>query len=460
MISRRTFTASSLAAVAFAGLARRGSAQPGEASYRNEVRGYGDLVRDPAGLLDLPPGFSYSIVSSAGDVMDDGYFAPESFDGMACFPLGANRVALVRNHELQARMIDVGPTGGRANLIERLRGEPHYGRDVEGRPLPGGTSTLVFDLSGGRREQQYLSLAGTVVNCAGGLTPWGSWLSCEENTAKDGEVAQAHGWVFDVPARHRGLVQPVPLRGLGRFRHEAAAVDPATGIIYLTEDRNDSLFYRYVPEQPGSPLSPGRLQALSLSDLAGADTRNWESATIAPRSSHAVRWIDVDEPESPEDDLRNRGRAAGAAIFARGEGLHRGDGEYYFCCTSGGAARLGQIFRYVPSPHEGRDGERAAAARLELFVESTDPRVMDYADNVTVAPWGHLIVCEDRADGEPCHLKGVTPDGRLYTMAKLNWETELAGACFTPDGSTMFVNVYRPGRTLAITGPWRDVRAA
>ena len=460
MLNRRTFTASSLAAIAFAGLARRSWAQTGEGSYRNEVPGYGDLAADPAGLLDLPPGFSYSVVSSAGEVMDDGYFAPESFDGMGCFPLDGRRVALVRNHELQAGMIGVGPTGGRPALIERLRGEPHYGRDAEGRPLPGGTSTIVYDLAGGRREQQYLSLAGTVVNCAGGSTPWGSWLSCEENTSRDGEVAQAHGWVFDVPARQRGLVRPVPLRGLGRYRHEAAAVDPDTGIVYLTEDRTDSLFYRFVPERPGELQGPGRLQALAIADLAGADTRNWEAATIAPRSRHAVRWIDMDEPESPQDDLRTRGHAAGAAIFARGEGIHRGEGDYYFCCTSGGVARLGQIFRYMPSPHEGHPGEDLEPGHLDLFVESTDPRVLDYADNVTVAPWGHLVVCEDRADGGPCHLKGVTPDGRLYTLARLNWDTELAGACFSPDGATMFLNVYRPGRTLAIRGPWRDVRAA
>jgi secreted PhoX family phosphatase len=460
MLNRRTFTASSLAAIAFAGLARRSSAQVGEASYRNEVPGYGDLTRDPAGLFDLPPGFSYSLVSSAGEVMDDGYFAPENFDGMACFPLDARRIALVRNHELHASMIDLGPTGGRAALIDRLRGEPHYGRDADGRPLPGGTSTIVYDMVSRGREQQYLSLAGTIVNCAGGPTPWGSWLSCEENTSRDGEVSEDHGWVFDVPARHRGLVRPMALRGLGRFRHEAAAVDPATGIVYLTEDREDSLFYRFIPERPGALEGPGRLQALVIRDLAGADTRNWSSVTVAPRSTHDVRWIDMDEPESPADDLRGRGQAAGAAIFARGEGIHRGQGDYYFCCTSGGPARLGQIFRYVPSPHEGRAGETAAPGKLHLFVESADSKVLDYADNVTVAPWGHLIVCEDRADDGPCHLKGVTPDGKLYTLARLNWDTELAGACFSPDGATLFVNVYRPGRTLAITGPWHQLRAA
>jgi hypothetical protein len=171
-----------------------------------------------------------------------------------------------------------------------------------------------------------------------------------------------------------------------------------------------------------------------------------------------VRWIDLAETDSPNDDLRARGHAAGAALFARGEGIHRGRDEYYFTCTSGGSGRLGQIMRYLPSRHEGRPGEESAPARLELFVESADPRVMNYGDNLIVAPWGHLIVCEDRADNKVNHLKGVTPDGRLYTLARLNLDTELAGACFSPDGSTLFVNAYDPGKTLAINGPWRSVR--
>ncbi|HWT12316.1 MAG TPA: alkaline phosphatase PhoX [Allosphingosinicella sp.] len=460
MMNRRTFAASSLASIAFLGLARRAMGQDSDSTYRNQVAGYGALRPDPGGLLDLPPGFAYTIVSSAGETMDDGYVVPDHFDGMACFAVDRRRIALVRNHELMPDMIDRGPTGGARALIERLRGESHFGRDHDGRPLPGGTSTLVYDLAGRRLERQYLSLAGTAVNCAGGPTPWGSWLSCEESTIGTGEVAQAHGWVFDVPALGPGLATPVPIRSLGRFRHEAAAVDPGTGIVYLTEDRQDSLFYRFVPERRGRLHGPGRLQALALPDLGGADTRNWDAATLAPGRAHAARWIDLDEPESREDDLRRRGRAGGAALFARGEGIHRGNGEFYFCCTSGGAARQGQIMRYVPGAREGQPDEASGPGNLQLFVESADQRVLDYADNLTVAPWGHLIVCEDRGDGEPCHLKGVTAQGRIYTLARLRLDTELAGACFSPDGGTLFVNVYRPGRTLAITGPWNAVRSS
>lgn len=456
-LDRRQFGAAGLASLAFAGLASRSLAASGP-TYRNEVHGYGELAADPIGLFDLPQGFSYKIISSAGEAMDDGFVTPGNFDGMGCFPLDATRVALVRNHELRHERRDRGPTAGLARLEARLSREFVFGRDNEGRAMPGGTSTLIYDLRSGRRETQYLSLAGTAVNCAGGTTPWGSWLSCEESDLKAGQVERDHGWVFDVPARHRGLVRPEPLTGLGRFRHEAAAVDPYTGIVYLTEDRDDGLFYRFVPEAPGQLRRGGRLQALALRDAKGFDTRNWNAPGLAPESTHEVAWIDLEETHSPADDLRRRGQAAGAAIFARGEGIYRGAGEYYFTCTSGGAAKIGQIMRYLPSANEGRPGEASSPGKLQLFVESSDPLVMDYADNIVIAPWGDLIVCEDKTGNRVNHLKGVTPAGKTYTLARLNADTELAGVCLSADGSTLFVNAYHPGKTFAVTGPWSAVR--
>ena len=261
--------------------------------------------------------------------------------------------------------------------------------------------------------------------------------------------------MFEVPAAGRGLAEARPIRALGRFKHEAAAIDPATGIVYLTEDQPDGLFYRMIPEIPGQLHRGGRLQALALSDRAGADTRNWTDPWFRRGETLDVRWVDLEETESPNDDLRQRGHAAGAAIFARAEGVHFVRGEIYFCCTSGGAARIGQIMRYRPGQ---ADGSRD---RLELFVESADRALLDFADNLTSTPWGHLIVCEDKESPPRInHLKGVTPEGRLYTLARLNARTELAGVCFSPDATTMFVNVYNPGRTLAITGPWRSFRSA
>ena len=262
-LSRRQFTMTGLASAAFPGLVSRALAAD-TPSYRNEADGYGPLRPDPQGLFDLPEGFSYQVISRAGEAMDDGYVTPDKFDGMGCFALDAHRVALVRNHELQPGDKALGPTGGLARLQARIAREPFFGADKAGAPLPGGTSTIVYDLRSGRRERHYLSLTGTAVNCAGGITPWGSWLSCEESVIDAKDVGAAHGWVFDVPARQRGLVRPVPLKALGRFRHEAAAVDPRTGIVYLTEDRADGLFYRFLPSGEGQARARRAAAGLGL----------------------------------------------------------------------------------------------------------------------------------------------------------------------------------------------------
>lgn len=229
-----------------------------------------------------------------------------------------------------------------------------FGADGQGRPLPGGTTTIVYDLLRQRRGAEYLSLIGTVVNCAGGATPWGSWLSDEESVLKPGETQRSHGWIFEVPARQHGLTTPVPLTAMGPFRHEVAAVDPRTGIVSLTENRDDDLFYRFTPNTPGMLARGRRLQTLGFREQTdGSDSRNWSGTVFAPGSARHARWIDLDEVESLEDNLRHRGHAAGATLFARGEGIHFGAGELYFTCASGGAAKGGQIMRYVPSAERG-----------------------------------------------------------------------------------------------------------
>ena len=243
-LHRRGLIASS-AALAFSGLAR--SVQAADETYLNEVEGYGPLKRDANGLLDLPDGFSYRIVSQGGETMADGLLVPGQFDGMGCFGLGGTRVALVRNHELKgssAAHRNWGPGGYNQQRIGLVDAARAYDTYKDGRPLPGGTTTVVYDLSTGRTERQHLSLAGTSTNCCGGPTPWGSWLSCEETeeTPADADVTKPHGYVFEVPARAQDLVDPVPLTAMGRFDHEAVCVDPRTGVIYLTEDRQDGLF--------------------------------------------------------------------------------------------------------------------------------------------------------------------------------------------------------------------------
>ena len=459
-LSRRHVLAGGAAALAFSGFARNVLGQETE-TYRNEVPGYGPLVRDPLGVIDLPQGFEYRILSQAGQTMDDGLLVPHTADGMGCIPLrnrfgfGSNRVALICNHELDKDDDTVTAFGAGHHLQGGLDPAKVYDRDDLGRVIGGGTTTLIYDMDDRRIVRRHLSLAGTSTNCAGGVTPWGSWLTCEETSIKAGEgVGRDHGWVFEVPASERGLVTPVPLTAMGRFDHEAACVDPLTGVVYLTEDEDDSLFYRFIPNTPGRLHEGGRLQAMMIEGAPGADLRNWNGAVTWNGGDWLdVRWIDLDEVESPNADLRLRGHAAGAALFARGEGLTWGDGELYFTCTSGGPSQFGQIVRLAV----GRDG---SADRVQLFLESGDDRVYDYGDNLTVTPWGDLLVCEDRYTEEAIHLRGITPDGRAYTVARNAFEGngEFCGACVSPDGSTVFLNIQKPGITLAITGPWSSLR--
>lgn len=431
--------------------------------------GYGPLRPDPNRLLDLPAEFTYRVVSREGDRMSDKLRTPAAFDGMACFPVpgSRDRVALVRNHEIWPDDRAGGAFGARL-AVPRSK---IFDFQPDGRPKLGGTTTLIWDMRQQRLLRSHLSLAGTCGNCAGGPTPWGSWLSCEETIEKEAPlVGRAHGWVFEVPSRAAGLVDPVPLTAMGRFVHEAALVDPRTGIVYLTEDRPDGLFYRFLPDVRGRLSRGGRLQALGLADDRERDFRNWpaDGGRFPGRGVHlpvggraAVRWIDLDGVDSPDGDLKERGFRRGALRFARGEGLAvgaaAGGSEIYVSCTMGGPARLGQVWRYRPSPAEGGPGEDSAPGILDLFVESRSAERLKNCDNVAVSPWGDLILCEDGPDDQPQYVRGVTPAGEIYTLAA-NAYSEFAGACFSPDGSVLFVNAQSPGITFAVTGPWRRRR--
>jgi secreted PhoX family phosphatase len=466
-LDRRSLFSTGAAALAFTGLAKSVIAQGASETYINEVEGYGPLESDPNGMLDLPQGFSYRILSQGGETMSDGLLVPGQFDGMGCFSLGGTRIALVRNHELRGRNANHrnwGPGGQDQALIDRLPVEKAYDTYKDGRPLPGGTTTLIYDMATGEVVSQHLSLAGTSTNCCGGHTPWGSWLTCEETeeTPDNADVTKEHGYVFEVPAAASGLVDPVPLKAMGRFDHEAVCVDPGTGIVYLTEDKVDGLFYRFIPNTPGKLAEGGRLQALAVKGQPGASTTNHDTRFWNVGDWVEAEWIDMDDVESPAGDLRQRGHAAGAALVARGEGIFWGANELYMTATSGGPTQRGQVLRYVPSPAEGTPQESAQPGRLQLFVESTNEKTMNMADNLAIAPNGHLILCEDNySDTTRNHLKGVTPDGKVYTIGRnvFRGNAEFAGAVFSPDGSTLFVNIMFPGITVAITGPWDSVRA-
>lgn len=415
------------------------------------------LVADPNEMLDLPPGFSYQTLSKLGDMMNDTLLVPDRADGMGCFALDTERVVLVRNHELPAEHHMQPHT---ANISSALVAKA-YDTNTLGRPLLGGTSTIVYNLKTHQVEYQCMSLLGTIRNCSGGITPWGSWLSCEESVAKaSNTLHKDHGYVFEVPSQTRALVEPTPLKAMGRFNHEAACVDPQTGIVYLTEDRSDSLFYRFIPNVLGELSAGGKLQGLMIIDQPKFDSRNWQQTQMQAQREYACQWLDLDNVDSQNDDLRIRGFKQGAALFARGEGIYFGEKELYFCCTNGGNQQLGQIMRYTPTPLKNHQQNTSQTGTINLFLESPNKATFNYGDNITVTPNGHLLVCEDQyTEIVNNHLKGITQHGDVYNFAKVRWQTEPAGACFSPDGSVLFLNLYSPTVTLAITGPWETLYA-
>ena len=423
----------------------------------------GPLRADPDGLLDLPAGFSYRVVSKSGDTMDDGLKVPPAHDGMAAFPGPDGKIILVCNHEMPPAFPEYSAFGtGFQALPDRLK-ERVYDHGGGTSPGAGGTTTTVYDPETGRTERQHLSLAGTELNCAGGPTPWGSWLSCEECFESPGTDFsrgrlitrdEKHGYVFEVPADETGLAEPLPIKAMGRFEHEACAVHEPSGIVYMTEDRHYSLFYRYVPDVPGQLREGGRLQALAIADRPAQPLHNWSGdRAIGIGESLPTEWVDLEDVDPVENDLRLRGAAAGAATFARGEGLCTAGDAFAFTCTIGGRLRLGQVFLYRPSPLEGQAGETERPGQLTLIAEAGEDSLLRNADNLTMAPWGDLIVCEDTSNH--CGLVGIRPDGTQYQLAdNTHSNSELAGVCFAPDGKTLFVNIQYPGTTLAITGPW------
>jgi len=262
--------------------------------------------------------------------------------------------------------------------------------------------------------------------------------------------------VFEVAASAEGLVKPVPLKAMGRFIHEAVAVDPVTGIVYETEDQQLAGFYRFIPREKGVLASGGALQMLAIDGKPNYDTADGQRMG----STLPVTWVDIDDPDprggwGDTGAVFGQGFTKGGARFSRLEGCWWGDGGVFFHATNGGDAKVGQVWFYRP---EGSDG-----GSLTLVFESPSAAVLNYPDNITVSPRGGVVMCED--GGGEQYLRGLTPAGRIFDFAKnlLNL-TEFAGACFSPDGRTLFVNIMgstldaetERGVTLAIRGPWED----
>ena len=446
---RRTFLSTSGAALSFLGLQKYLNA----AESTRVISPYGPLIPDPDGILDLPKHFQYHIISRRGDQMSDGLRVPGMPDGMACFQGKGKEVILVRNHELglNAQQHSPFPRKGPAPTLKKDHSYDH-GKPGE-IPHIGGTTNLVYDLQKKETVREFLSLTGTDRNCAGGAMPWGSWITCEEPADLTSERGKLHGYCFEVKATDDGKLQKaVPLKKLGRFRHEAVALDPESGILYLTEDMSDGLLYRFIPSAKEN-FHEGKLQALALVNHPSADLRNYrESETVIEEGRKMeVTWIDIQDHESPDAKLRYHGFKNGAARFARGEGIQYHQGSLYICCTDGGPESQGQIYRLTPGDHNDL---------LDLFLQPEADELLTNGDNLCAAPWGDLIVCEDlvieHKDKIP-HVRGITPEGKIYTLAKnAKSASEFAGSCFSPDGSTLFVNMQGEGLTLAITGPWQE----
>ncbi len=416
---------------------------------------YGPLQPDPKGVMDLPKGFRYHMFSLAGETMDDGFLVPGAQDGMAAFPGENGTTLLVRNHELVPadRRPDAFDHNVKAfrELDETLRYDGGKGRAV----VSGGTSTLVYDTAKKQLLKHHLSLTGTIRNCAGGRTPWGTWISCEEALDMPNFMLdQQHGYCFEVDPRAGKLSPPRRLDGLGRFRHEAVAIDPRSGIVYLTEDHSDGLLYRFIPKAPRELTAGGRLQALKIEGKPGVSTANRSDMgadRFALGESHRVSWVDMEDIHDPANDLRLRGRKAGAAAFCRGEGIDYDQGQVFVACTSGGSQGVGHVWRYTP------DGERGEGdgGSLTLICEPDDPKLMCKIDNICVAPSGDLILAEDGGH-PPNRILGLTPEGEIYPIAaNVQNSAEVAGCTWSADGSTLFFNIFHPGATLAVQGSWR-----
>jgi uncharacterized protein len=446
-ISRRSLIGSGAVALAAGSMAKViTSASPAAAHGRGRsFEGYGPLVPDPAGVLDLPRGFRYQVFSRQGDPLTRGGLVPGSHDGMAAF-WGLVGTFLVRNHEID----------GDSVVEDGLAPVPHVPGATYDPEGVGGTTTL-FVGPHNRLVSHWVSLAGTLNNCAGGPTPWGTWLTCEED---DSILANPHGYVFEVDPWLGG--NPAPIKAMGRFEHEAVAFDQR-GRGYLTEDADGPFgcFYRFLPNRArggrGSLHAGGSLAAMAVKGISSDLSIVQEPGTVLP-----VKWIEVPNVDPGKDDapVREQVISLGATPIMKAEGVWTGlDGSVWFVSSRGdgplaedeedrsAAVHSGQIWRYDP---------RAGTIELVTIFPAGSP--YDGPDNITASPHGFMLACTDGEDAQ--YLVGINGEGAAFEFA-LNpkGDDEFAGATFSPDGETLFVNIQgSPALTFAITGPWNGGR--
>ena len=381
------------------------------------------MLADPDGILDLREGFRYVVIERAGEPMEDGYRVPGRPDGMACFSAPDGSYVLMRNHEISPGDCDNSPYYPGQSAPPEAYNPAGFG----------GVTRVVVDPTDLSRISSNLVLIGSSRNCAGGPSPWG-WLSCEET------VVPGHGYVFLCSPEADRVAAARPIVGYGRYNHEAVAVDPATSVAYLTEDRNDGALYRFVPDTPDDPFS-GRLQAMAVVGQNNLDT----SSGFDVGETRAITWVDVREPDPAGDTVRREAAERGAAIIKRGEGICYADGQIYICSTTGGPTGNGQLFALD-----------IAEQTLTVVAHSEDGAVLDNPDNITTSAEGDLVMAED--GGGDQYVRVLAADGDIYPLARnARSSGEMAGVCFSPDGRVLFVNLQIDGITVAITGDFASV---
>jgi uncharacterized protein len=423
--------------------------------------GYGPLVADPAGRLSLPRGFGYTVVTEAGrTTLDSGEPTPERHDGMAAFPRAAGGSVLVYNHE-------IGVDHHARHAVPALPGLTYD-------PVAPGGCTVVEVDDDGRRVSEHVGLAGTSTNCAGGRTPWNTWLSCEETEERAGQngLRRDHGYVFEVsPYVREANLDPRPIKALGRFAHEAIVVDPLTGHLYETEDAvaPNGLLYRFSPPPSALPLgsdrlralgdADGSLEAMAATDASGAHVDDLSRATEVG-TRYDVEWTPVGDRDARRTPTRRQFTDAQVTRARKLEGAWWDDRGCYFVSSyarsadSPGVPHDGQVWFLDPLAH-------TVELRLRFAYDPTESNPRG-PDNITVSPYGGVILAEDGTGQQ--HLFGATLEGATYPLARNEINTgtaavpeygEFCGPVYSPDGRYMFANVQTPGVTYAITGPWK-----